>query len=136
MKKVTQDQLVLVFAIMLFIGILLYVYNQGRRKGTTIADIGDDYVRPGFNPSVLVQDGHDILTKFATGANARDEYFRRLNELSDGELKTVYNAYNDRYFKKDKKTFVQVIKDAWFTVVFGTSPKTLVLERFERMQLA
>lgn len=58
MKKVNQDQLVLIFAIVFFIGILLYVYNQGKRGGVKIADIGDDYVRPAFNADLWVTEGN------------------------------------------------------------------------------
>lgn len=137
MKKVTQDQLILVFAIMLFIGILLYVYNQGKRKGLPIADIGDDYVRPAFNPSAWVSEGHYLLTDWtvwATGAEKRTKYLERLNTLSDGELKTVYNAYNEKYLNTGK-TFVQVIREAWVTTVFEQNPKNIILDRFQRMQL-
>lgn len=137
MKKLTQDQLILIFALLLFVGILLYVYNQGKRKGLPIADIGDDYVRPAFNPDVWVTEGNYLLTNWsvwATNADARTNYLERLNTLADGELKMVYNSYNDKY-RKDGKTFVQVIKDAWITTIFEQNPKTLILDRFQRMQL-
>ncbi len=134
MKKVSNEQLLVVFSILVIVSVAVYYYNKGKRKGTYIADIGDDYVRENFVPDLWSIEGNRLLTNFFVSGGERGDYLKRLDTLSDGELKTVYNDYNQRYLK-DGKTFVQVIKDAWLTAVFETNPKTIILKRYEKLNL-
>lgn len=133
MKKLDQNTLIGIFALLTFIGFFIYIYNQGRRKGTFIADIGDDYIKPGFSPDKFVEDGKRILSNWVNNS-LRNDYFQSLNNLSDGELKTVYNAYNQKYLTSGQ-TFVELIKAAFMPLIIGVNYKTLVLDRFNRMSL-
>ena len=134
MKKINQQDLALILGILLFVGFLIYIYNRGKQSGLPIADIGDDVVRPGFSPNAIGDQFHGLFAKLQLNADGRIKWLNNFNQLSDGEIKTVYNYYRDKY-GSEGKTLTQVLEDAVIVVWFQNNPKQFVLDRLARLQL-
>lgn len=115
--------------IVLIIGGYL-LYHAGKKNATPVEvkyPQGGNGIPAGWNPTPLIEELHDVMSGLFTLSGTKDLTWMKLRDLPTSDMITaVYNGFNQRYFKEDKGTLTQWIRDEkWIDWTSGVKDSTL-----------
>lgn len=121
--------IVIIVVIVLIIGGYL-LYRAGKKNATPPQvqyPQGGNGIPPGWSPEPLIEELHDVMDGLFTLSGTKDEAWKKLRDLASPDMITaVYNGFNQRYFKEDKGTLTQWIRDEkWIDWTSGVKDSTL-----------
>jgi hypothetical protein len=137
MKKQTVYIIVIVVIVLIIGGYLLY---RAGKKNATPPQVkypnGGNGIPPDWSPVPLIEQLHDVMNGLFTLSGTKDAAWITLRDLgSDDMVTAVYNGFNQRYFKEDKGTLTQWIRDEkWIDWTSGVKDSTLA--RLSKLNLA
>lgn len=138
--KSYQQNKTMFWAIAIVLILLVYVYFKGKKDGKlNIKDapylFGSEGIPKGFNPNILADDLHDVMSGLFTLSGTKDKAFQKLINLNtDDMVIAVYNAFNKKYGAEGNGTLTQWIDDERYYDPF-TGAKDKALQRLRSLRL-
>lgn len=129
-----KKELIIIAAIVL---IVLFVYTEGRSSAKERVIASESGATPGF-------DGYAIASEFSGAfsqgwfgdTKAKVNALRKLDGLSSGDLKVVYNQFARNFSKRfSGQTMKQVISAEWMTWVGGENLQTKLVAKLDALGL-
>lgn len=125
-----RKELIIVAAIVLIV-IVVYMEGRGSVKERVIANTAG--ATPGFDGYALASELSGAFSKGWFGdTRAKVNVLRKLDGLSTGDLKVVYNQFARNFSKKfSNQTMKQVISAEWITWVGSENLQTKLVAKLD-----
>lgn len=125
--------------IILFVVLLAVVYLEARKNAPKKIIANTQDATPGFDGYTLAKELSDAFSSGWLGNFSRKvDVLKRLNGLTLGNLKVVYNSFNENFSRKyDGKTMKTVIAEEWLynPTYFGKDYQGALVEKFNGLNL-
>lgn len=126
-------------AVLVFLIILAwYFYRQGK-KNALPPEVklleGNSAIPKGWTPVELAEELHRVMDDTFTLSGTKDEAWQKLIDLpTDDMVRSVYNTFNQLYFKENGGTLTQWIDDERY-YDYTTKVKQKALKRLASLNL-
>lgn len=129
-----RKELIIVAAIVL---IVIFVYTEGRSSAKEIVIASESGATPGFDGYAIALEFSDAFSQGWFGdTKAKVNALRKLDGLSSGDLKVVYNQFARNFSKRfSGQTMKQVISAEWMTWVGGENLQTKLVAKLDALGL-
>jgi hypothetical protein len=130
-KSYQQNKMVF-WGVIFLISIMIFIYLKGKKDGKILIPdapylFGSEGIPKGFNPNILADKLHEVMSSFFTLTGTKDAAFRQLTELQTNDMViAVYNAFNNKYGAEAHGSLTQWIDDEnYYDFVSGIKAKAL-----------
>lgn len=140
MEKFLKEYKALLIIAILTIGVMMFIYYKGKKSGAiNIPDApypdGTQGIPAGFNPNVLADELHSVMSGLFTLSGTKDKTWRKLLDLPTNDMVVaVYNTFNSKYGGLGKGSLTNWINDEYY-YDFASGIKTKVLQRLKSLRL-
>lgn len=127
-----------IVVLVLLIALGWYFYHQGKKNALppeVKLQEGTDAIPKGWTPIELTNELHRVMDENFTLTGTKDKAWQKLIDLpTDDMVRSVYNAFNQLYFKDGSGTLTQWINDEnYYDYTSGVKQKAL--DRLSKLNL-
>ncbi len=128
----------IIIAFVIFVVAVYIIYRIGKKQGDApvvkYPHNGED-IPPSWSPEPLADELHDVMGGLFTLTGTKDTAWTKLKDLPTDEMViAVYSAFNQKYYKEQKGSLTQWIKDENY-YDYTSGVKAATLERLAKLKL-